>query len=160
MIKKTNKKDIPKNKGGRPLAFKSVEELQKKIDNYFLECKEHAAPFIDKMGKAVVISNPLIPTIAGLAYAIGVDRQTIYNYANKDEYFDTIKKARDYIVSCIESKLVNTNANAGGVIFLAKNYGYHDKQELGISGTITEKVRNMTEEQRLKRIAELKSKLK
>lgn len=125
-----------KHPGGRPLKFKSAEELQAKIDEYFKRCEERTGIFISKEGKKIEIPSPIIPTIAGLAYAVGVDRQTIYNYAEKDEFFDTIKNARDYIISLIESKLVNTNSNAGGIIFLAKNYGYQDKQEVEHTGDI------------------------
>lgn len=115
-----------KHPGGRPLKFADAKILQKKIDEYFDECKnESEITIVD--GKEIKIPNPQIPTIAGLAYHLGTDRHTIYNYSNKDEFFHTIKKARDLIISRIEKKLVNVNGNIGGTIFLAKNYGYQDK---------------------------------
>ena len=99
-----------KNPGGRPLKFKTPEELQEKIDEYLGQCK-----ILERC-----------PTIAGLARALEVDRQTIYNYEKKDEFFDIIKRGRDYILAELEDKLVNEN-NVGGAIFIAKNYGYTDR---------------------------------
>lgn len=119
-----------KNKGGRPLLFKDEAELQVKIDEYINVCKENQIDFITKEGKVIKISKPLIPTIAGLAYHLGTDRHTIYNYEEKDEYFHTIKKIRNYILSQIETKLVNTDGNTAGTIFISKNYGYTDRQEI------------------------------
>jgi DNA-binding XRE family transcriptional regulator len=103
-----------KPKVGRPPKYTNKEELQAKIDAYFEECA----------------LEPSIPTIAGLAYAIGLDRQTVYNYAEKDEFIDTIKTARDYVLNRIEKKLVNSTGNVGGSIFIAKNYGYKDEKTL------------------------------
>ena len=121
------KKEKEKNKGkpsnaGRKPIFKSVDELKKLIENYFDDCKTRERP----------------PTIAGLAYWLDVDRQTIYNYGKKDEFFGTIKRARDRIIMNIEEELV-VKGNSG-TIFLAKNYGYTDKQEVEHSGGIDIKV--------------------
>jgi|SRR6056297_3067378 len=101
-------------KGGRPKAFKSKEELQKKIDKYYEYCEEKDKP----------------STFAGAAYFLEVDRQTLYNYKEKEEYFDTIKKLRDRIKLAMEERLADTSPNKTGMIFLAKNYGYTDKQEI------------------------------
>jgi hypothetical protein len=116
-----DKEEKTENKGGRPPLFKSVDDLQSKIDVYFKECEDLEE----------------IPTIAGLAYALETDRQTIYKYEKKDMFSDTIKKARNFIISRIERNLVNSKGNVTGGIFLAKNYGYKDKQE--IESTITKK---------------------
>lgn len=127
-IKMTEKKK--KHAGGRPPLFKTPKDLQDKINAYFDDCKNNKATITDKNGVSLVVDQPLIPTIAGLAYELGTDRQTIYNYADKDEFFDTIKKAREFIISRIERKLANENGNIAGTIFLSKNYGYTDKQEI------------------------------
>ena len=100
------------NKGGRPRAFKSVEDIENKIQNY--------KDYLQKDNKP--------PTMAGLAYYLGIDRQTLYNYKKKDEYFGTIKKYRDWILLNIEENCAIRGH--GGAIFLAKNYGYTDRQEV------------------------------
>ena len=96
---------------GQPPKFKNKEELQACIDRY----------------KEYLESNGKPPTIAGLAYYTGIDRQTIYNYKAKDEFFDTIKGFVDYILFRWE-ELGLTDSSAG-LIFIMKNYGYTDKME-------------------------------
>ena len=102
--------------GGRPKIFKNVADIEEKIKRYEYYLKTEDKP----------------PTFAGLAYYLGIDRQTLYNYAKKDEYFDTIKRYRDWVVMNLE-ELCIIKGN-GGTIFIAKNYGYTDKQEVEHSG--------------------------
>ena len=104
------------NKGGRPKKFKNVDELKKCLENYKSYLKESNKP----------------PTIAGLAYYTGIDRQTVYNYQKDCQFFDTLKEFRDWILMTYEEEAI-TRGN-GGIIFLLKNYGYTDKQETEISG--------------------------
>lgn len=98
--------------GGRPRAFNSVEEIERKIEKYKEYLRKEDKP----------------PTMAGLAYFLGVDRQTLYNYKKEQEFFGTIKKYRDWILLNIEEQCITKGH--GGSIFLAKNYGYTDKQEV------------------------------
>ena len=101
-----------KIKGGRPKAFSSVQDIESKIQNYKDYLKKDNKP----------------PTMAGLAYYLGIDRRTLYNYKKNDEYFPTIKKYRDWILLSIEENCAIRGH--GGAIFLAKNYGYTDRQEV------------------------------
>lgn len=134
---RTNKKgSVKKNNIGRPPIFQTPEELQTAIEAYFNECRNNKTKVLTKDGKVVDLPDPKIPTIAGCAYAVGMDRHTFYDYENKDEFSHTIKRARNYIIAQWESKCINTNANAGGIIFIAKNYGYTDKQEFEHSGGV------------------------
>lgn len=107
-----------KKKVGRGLAFKSVEELNSKLENY----KE----YLTKTGKP--------PTMAGLAYYLGIDRRTLYNYAEKDEFFHTIKNFRDWIMMTLEESAIEKGN--GGIVFLLKNYGYTDQQNVDVTGGV------------------------
>jgi hypothetical protein len=107
--------NIPKHAGGRPPIWSSPEQLQNQINLYYEDCKSRNAPL----------------TIAGLAVGMNVDRQTVYNYAKKDEFFDIVKKAREYVLASWEEVAI-TRGNAG-TIFLMKNYGYTDRQEISLS---------------------------
>ena len=98
--------------GGRPKIFNSPQEIEEKVEQYKQYLREEDKP----------------PTMAGLAYFLGVDRQTIYNYKKDQEFFDTIKKYRDWILLSIEEQCIIKGH--GGSIFLAKNYGYTDRQEV------------------------------
>lgn len=113
-----------KHPGGKPLLFKTAGELQKRVDEFF--------EWVELKGKP--------PTIARLAIFLDCDRQTIYNYEKKDEYFDIIKKARNLCIADLEERTVMEGKP--GQIFIAKNYGYTDKQE--IVSTVQEKAPDLS----------------
>lgn len=99
---------------GRPKAFKSVEEVEEKINAYFNYCEEKEKPY----------------TMSGLAYYLEVSRQTLVNYSYKDEYFDTIKKARDKVQMQLEENALSNKANPTFTIFnLKNNFDWKDKIE-------------------------------
>ena len=100
---------------GRPKLFNTAQELHDCIDDYKKDLEDNDKP----------------PTIAGLAYYTGIDRQTIYNYKAKDEYFGTISKFVKWIMMNYEE--VAITQGKAGVIFLLKNYGYTDKQEIELN---------------------------
>lgn len=100
---------------GRPVKFKTPEEMQIAIDKYFAECNNEKRPI----------------TYTGLAYSIGLSRQGLLEYKQKDNFSDTIKKARDYVEMTLEERLIGTSGVATGIIFnLKNNYGWKDKQEI------------------------------
>ena len=100
--------------GGRPLLFKSVEELQAKIDEFFDSEDEK------------------LWTITGLALALDTSRETLMNYQDRPEYFATIKKAKDKVANAYERDL--RRKGRSGDIFALKNFGWSDKQEIEHTG--------------------------
>ena len=99
---------------GRPRAFKSVEEVEEKINAYFNYCEEKEKPY----------------TMSGLAYYLEVSRQTLVNYSNQDQFFDTIKKARDRVQMQLEENALSNKANPTFTIFnLKNNFDWKDKIE-------------------------------
>lgn len=100
------------NKVGRPLLFKTPEELQAQVDLYF--------------------ANESKWTLAGLAFHLGIDRQTLYNYKERDVFFDIVKKATDKVAAKYEERLIYEN-NPTGVIFALKNMGWSDKTEMDLT---------------------------
>lgn len=97
---------------GKPLKFKSVEELQEKIDAYFAGCDEENEPI----------------TITGLALALDTSRETLCNYEEKEDYFDTIKKAKLKVENAYEKRLVRRGN--GGDVFALKNFGWKDTKDI------------------------------
>ena len=105
------------NKVGRPLLFQSVEQLQSLIDKYFEECDETNEPY----------------TITGLADALDTDRATLVRYEHKDEFYNTIKKAKRKVERQFEKRSLKGEYNPTIAIFLMKNnFGYQDKVDLSV----------------------------
>lgn len=116
--------------GGRPLKYKTNEELSKAIDEYF-----ESLPEIEW-------------TVTGLASAIGLDRQALISYGNKEEFSYTIKKAKDKVQESYEKSL-RKNGRTGD-IFALKNFGWSDKQEIESEN----KNINMTYEEYLNKVSD------
>jgi len=103
-----------RSNAGRPLKFKSAEELQKMIDAYFANCDKKKKPY----------------TITGLALALDTTRETLLDYEERDEFSDTIKRAKLRCQAYAEEQLF-TNRNTAGVIFnMVNNYGWKNKQDI------------------------------
>lgn len=116
------------NPVGRPPFFKTPEELEAKIDDYFNNCPE-----TDKRG--VVLRNKEGDTyidyincftVCGLALHLGfTSRNAMYNYEEKEEFIGIIKKARTLIEKGYEQNL--HGGQCTGSIFALKNMGWNDK---------------------------------
>ena len=122
---------------GRPPIFKSNEELEDAVESYF-----NNDAFID-MGDEKVFA----PTVEGLAFALGMTRKTLIEYEKKDEFCNTIKRAKQRIGIALEQRLYGNNVT--GIIFnLKNNFGWKDKTEQDISATVRVKdVSEMTDEE-------------
>lgn len=116
------------NKGGQPMKFKTPEELEEKIQEYYIWAKD----------------NKKHITVTGLAWFLDTDRITLLRYENmidselyksisddvKVKYCNSIKRAKAKIESEYEELLYNKNSSVGAIFTLKNNYGYVDKQEI------------------------------
>lgn len=89
-----------KGAGGRPPKFKSAEELQEKIEQYFRDCDgkpyimDDGSPLMDKYGEVILVGRHP-PTVTGLALALGFkSRQSLLDYGGKDRFSDTVTHAK------------------------------------------------------------------
>lgn len=99
---------------GRPLKYRSKKKLEMAIDDYFMCCDATERPY----------------TMSGLAVHLGIDRTTLINYGKREQFFNTIKKARDKVENYAEEQLF-LNSHTAGVIFnLKNNFGWRDKAEI------------------------------
>ena len=103
-----------KNPIGRPLKYKTNEELQKAIDNYFKMCDKKEKPY----------------TITGLGLAIGLDRRQLLEYGEKDVFNNTIKLAKERVHAYAEEHLYKSGIAAGVIFNLKNNFGWKDKTEV------------------------------
>lgn len=108
-----------KHPGGRPLKFKTVEELEYKIELWLSERKNQKLPL----------------TITSLAVYLDTSRETLLDYEDKDEYSDAIKKAKMLCHQYAEDALFRETGQVAGAIFsLKNNYDWRDKSELDLGG--------------------------
>ena len=130
--------------GGRPRKFKSVEELEEKINKYFGSititepltksvivgykdndkekpiCKE--IPVVNNNGEQVFIDKYFKnPTIGDMCIFLDITRDTLLNYEKLPEYLGTIKKAKGKIEAFLEQELYREKGHTG-LIFNLKNY--------------------------------------
>lgn len=94
--------------GGRPYAFDSVENLNRDIVAFIDICEE----------------TNTVPTITGVSYWIGCDRDTIYNHANNPNspFSATCKNIIRMCHMTMENGTIAGKINPVTFIFLAKNY--------------------------------------
>jgi hypothetical protein len=118
-----------KGKGGRPLKFKSVEELQEKINDYFENCDNHETTFVTKEREVLQIPDSKPYTITGLALWLDTTRETLLDYENKDEFSDTIRKAKLKCENYAEESLWKPKIASGVIFNLINNYGWANKAE-------------------------------
>lgn len=114
--------------------FKTVEDLEKKINECFESCFE-----VDADTEEKVQVEPF--TITDLAYALGMTRETLLRYedgshrslddATNMAISDTIKRAKTFIEGYTERQLFKLRNPAGAIFNLINNYkGWSNKQEV------------------------------
>lgn len=98
----------------RPKLYTNVEDMEKDIQKYFKDCDDNGKPY----------------TMSGLAYALDMSRQSVINYSKNDEFFDTIKKAREKVEQQLEENALIGKSNATFTIFnLKNNFNWKDTIE-------------------------------
>jgi len=151
---------------GRPLKFKTVEELQSKIDAYFESCYANVI-VKDKDGHAVIDMDGNIIrelqqvepfTITGLALALDTSREGLLNYQDREEYFDTVTRAKLKCENYAEKQLYLAKS-ANGPTFALRNFGWDDTRKIDLTANIKQSgsLDNLTDEE-LKQLQEILAK--
>lgn len=125
------KRGVYKMPRGRPKAYTEVEVMQQKIDKYFNDCDRKNEPY----------------TVTGLCLALDITRETLSEYSKKDEFSDTIKKAKLKVENYLEKSLVTTGPATGIIFNLKNNFGWKDKQEIEHSGEVNNPFKDLTTEE-------------
>jgi len=131
--------DKPKRPVGSPPYYTNVEDMQKKIDQYF--AKSEGEMLLDKEGDPIlnkgypiyIKSYPL--TITGLALALGfTSRQALLNYQDKKEFVDTLTRAKLVVEEYANTRLFDKDGVQGAKFSLSNNYeGYKEKTETDLN---------------------------
>jgi hypothetical protein len=97
-----------------------VDALSSGVDEYFAHCEANDKPY----------------TVSGLAMWLDVETETLRNYEKRDEYFATIKRAKQRIENQLEEGLFGNNVT--GLIFnLKNNFGWQDKSTTTHEGELS-----------------------
>lgn len=123
-------------KVGCPPRYKTVQEMQKVIDEYFEKCKgtplkdDAGNPVLNKYGHPVMLDRKP-PTVTGLALALGfTSRQALLNYQAKPQFVDTVTRAKSRCEDYAESRLYDKEGSNGAQFSLRNNFkGWSDKPE-------------------------------
>lgn len=124
---------------GRPLKYKTVAELDQAINAYFDECDPHVAKRMVETGTKAdgdtmfelrnVMTEQKPYTMSGLAHAMGISRQTLLDYGNRDEFLDTLDSAKARVHRYAEEQLFSKSAT-GAVFSLKNNWGWRDQSQV------------------------------
>lgn len=123
--------------------YETVEEIEKAIDEYFEWCKGQplvidGEPMYDKLGQPIMLGvHP--PTVTGLALALGFNsRQALLNYQVKEEFHDTITRAKAFVERYAEERLFDKDGANGAKFSLANNFeGWKEKQQVDMNSDVT-----------------------
>ena len=147
---------------GRPRAFKSAEEFDDKINRYIESISEERlltqkvqdgtkinddgeevpsykeVPWLDSYGeqrkRRVFIERP---SMLGAALHMGVNKTTLYEYADKEGFSNSLKRLNTVIEKYKADELYRTQGQVTGIIFdLKNNHGWKDKTE--VAATVSE----------------------
>jgi hypothetical protein len=113
---------------GKPPMYKTVDEIEEKIEKYFKDCKGY--PLTDSKGKQMFnkFGSPVFidvhpPTVTGLALALGfTSRQALLNYQAKPEFVDTITRAKARVEQYAEERLFDRDGSNGAQFSLRNNF--------------------------------------
>ncbi|RPH41487.1 MAG: hypothetical protein EHM87_19580 [Burkholderiales bacterium] len=111
----------PKNPVGRPPKFKTPEEIEVKIIEYF-EIGAYCPIGKTSVGEKV---TKYIPTLTGLILWLGFSaKEDFYIYCKKPDFSAPLKRARLLIEQTYEQQL--RGQYSSGAIFALKNFGWVD----------------------------------
>ena len=105
-----------------PIDISDPKQVEERIRWFFNHCRE----------------DDMKPTVMGLCNALGITRQTFFNWGigetrncKGSEYIDLVKKARGTLEELWEDYMLGGKINPVSGIFLGKNhFGYTDKKEV------------------------------
>ena len=137
---------------GAPPRYKTVKQMQEKIDEYFKKCEEGEL-WIDDDGKPITTDKgaliykvpPKPPTVTGLALALGFNsRQSLLNYQDKSEFMDTVTRAKSRVEEYAETRLFDKDGANGAKFSLANNFrGWSDKSEVKATVSIEDYLKKL-----------------
>ncbi len=113
---------------GRPPKYTSKEQIEGLIEDYFKSCEGHILTdndgntVYDKWGYPVYVDRHP-PTVTGLALALGfATRISLLDYQGKEEFCETILRAKSRIEQYTEERLFDKDGANGAKFSLQYNF--------------------------------------
>lgn len=138
---------------GRPRKYKNKKALSEAIERYFRSISRQIQAQEAQTGKVIynddgetIMLTQYIspPSITGLCLYLGIDRSTWQNYCDGQlhpEFSAVTTLARSRIEAWLEEQLLTREKSVQGIIFnLQNNYGWKQKQEIGLDDKTRETV--------------------
>jgi len=102
---------------GHPRILDSPEQAWERGQAYFDQCDKDNEPY----------------QVTGLALALGLcSRQSLCEYEARSEYTDVIKRLKARVEQYLVKRSMG-NGNPAGAIFVLKNMGWSDRQDVALS---------------------------
>ena len=131
--------------GGRPPLFPTPDDLQAKVDEYFLTGRP-VKQMIVGQGNNQRVVDLAVPTITGMALYLGfLDRNSLYDVEEREGFSSIIKKARARIVQHYE-ELLQTGMPAGPIFALKNLDGWRDNSPAPVVGELHLHFNNVLQE--------------
>lgn len=124
-----------------PVDISDPEQVENRIYWYFNRCAD----------------DDIKPSVSGICSALGIDRDTFYNWGigrfRKDTHQDLVVKTKKLLEHLWETYMLENKINATVGIFLGKNhYGYRDVKDVTV-----EPRRTMVEDVDMREVIEIYS---
>jgi len=134
-------KDIsePRSNAGRPRYYKTPEDMQKKVDEYFKWCEgeplytRDGDPVMDKYGQPMIVKKHPY-TLTGLNLALGfLDISSLREYEAEAEFAPILQRARNYIKRYTEERLFDRDGVNGAKFILERKFAEEYAQKMNVS---------------------------
>lgn len=136
--------EVEKHAGGRPLKLQSRKKVQEAIDGYFEKCEREKTPV----------------TLMGLCVVLGISKECFGDYlkggGDHALISDLIKRAHRRIEQAYEERGLKAQ-NPAFCIFVLKNMGWFDRQDVNVSATLRPSSYSEEEEAELREFARLRA---
>jgi len=121
---------------GRRAKYTNPDDMQALIYLYLEDCKKNREAL--KTGIEIIrdtITNDLHPSVLGLCLALDLSRKVLIEYEHKDEFRDTVERAKLEIEAYNVQRLYDGQV-AGVKFVLTNGFNWKERQEIEHSGDI------------------------
>ena len=122
----------------RHKKYKSAEELEKGIDEYFDQMTyKHDTGHTNAKGDAIIeYRYALTPSIVAMCIYLGISRPTLATYEKDEKYKTVIRGAYDRIEVYLINQLDTQSQSTGTIFNLKCNYGWQDTQKISADANV------------------------